>query len=80
MIVHYQDENGNELASGIVLSGYVGDDHITGAKDLANYTLKARSTNATEFFSVQTQDVTYIYTKNNNNPSINNPTNSSTKP
>lgn len=36
MIVHYKDENGNELASCIVLSGYIGDDHITGAKDLAD--------------------------------------------
>ena len=80
VIVHYQDENGNKLTSEIVLSGNVGDGYTTGAKDLAGYTLKSRPTNATGFFSTQTQDVTYIYTKKNNNPSVNNPTNSSTKP
>ena len=75
VIVHYQDEDGNSLTSDIVLSGNVGDGYTTDAKEFSGYHLKTRPTNATGFFSTQTQDVTYIYVKNSNNPAENVPIN-----
>ena len=64
IIVHYQDESGNKLAPDTVLQGNVGDGYITSPVEIAGYTLKTRPDNATGFYSDQTQDITYIYTKN----------------
>ncbi|MCO6530076.1 BspA family leucine-rich repeat surface protein [Lactobacillus sp.] len=75
VIVHYQDEDGNPLTSDTVLSGNVGDGYTTDTKEFTGYHLKARPTNATGFFSTQTQDVTYIYAKDSNNPAENVPVN-----
>ena len=75
VIVHYQDEDGNSLTSDIVLSGNVGDGYTTDTKEFTGYHLKARPTNATGFFSAETQDVTYVYAKDSNNPSENVPIN-----
>ncbi|KJY62522.1 BspA family leucine-rich repeat surface protein [Lactobacillus apis] len=75
VIVHYQDESGNSLTSDIVLSGNVGDGYTTDTKEFTGYHLKARPTNATGFFSAETQDVTYIYAKDSNTPAENVPVN-----
>ena len=75
VVVHYQDEDGNSLTSDIVLSGNVGDGYTTDTKEFTGYHLKARPTNATGFFSAETQDVTYVYAKDSNNPSENVPIN-----
>ena len=73
--VHYKDEFGNTISSDQILSGYVGDNYTTEAKNIFGYTLKTRPDNATGFFSTFPQDVTYIYTKTstNNTPNINEP-------
>ena len=75
VIVHYQDEDGNSLTSDTVLSGNVGDGYTTDTKEFTGYYLKARPTNATGFFSAETQDVTYIYAKDSNTPAENVPAN-----
>ena len=75
VVVHYQDEDGNSLTSDTVLSGNVGDGYTTDTKEFTGYHLKARPTNATGFFSAETQDVTYIYAKDSNTPAENVPVN-----
>ena len=75
VVVHYQDEDGNSLTSNTVLSGNVGDGYTTDTKEFTGYHLKARPTNATGFFSAETQDVTYIYAKDSNIPAENVPVN-----
>ena len=62
--VHYEDENGNQIAPNVILSGNVGDGYQTETKTISGYTLKARPNNATGFFTSQPQDVVYVYTKN----------------
>ncbi|MBC6356738.1 BspA family leucine-rich repeat surface protein [Lactobacillus helsingborgensis] len=62
--VHYEDENGNQIAPNVILSGNVGDGYQTEIKTISGYTLKARPNNATGFFTSQPQDVVYVYTKN----------------
>ncbi|AWN32935.1 MULTISPECIES: BspA family leucine-rich repeat surface protein [Lactobacillus] len=62
--VHYEDENGNQIAPKVILSGNVGDGYQTEIKTISGYTLKARPNNATGFFTSQPQDVVYVYTKN----------------
>ena len=63
--VHYEDENGNQIAPNVILSGNVGDGYQTETKAISGYTLKTRPNNATGFFTSQPQDVVYVYTKNN---------------
>ena len=62
--VHYEDENGNQIAPNVILSGNVGDGYQTETKAISGYTLKTRPNNATGFFTSQSQDVVYVYTKN----------------
>lgn len=62
--VHYEDENGNQIAPNVILSGNVGDGYQTETKTISGYTLKTRPNNATGFFTSQPQDVVYVYTKN----------------
>ncbi len=62
--VHYEDENGNQIAPNAILSGNVGDGYQTETKTISGYTLKTRPNNATGFFTSQPQDVVYVYTKN----------------
>ena len=62
--VHYEDENGNQIAPNVILSGNVGDGYQTETKAISGYTLKTRPNNATGFFTGQPQDVVYVYTKN----------------
>ena len=62
--VHYEDENGNQIAPNVILSGNVGDGYQTETKAISGYTLKTRPNNATGFFTSESQDVVYVYTKN----------------
>ena len=64
VMVHYEDENGNQIVPNVILSGNVGDGYQTETKTISGYTLKARPNNATGFFTSQPQDVVYVYTKN----------------
>ena len=61
--VHYEDENGNQIAPNVILSGNVGDGYQTETKAISGYTLKTRPNNAAGFFTSQPQDVVYVYTK-----------------
>ena len=65
--VHYRDENGNNIAPDVILTGYVGDSYVSEAKVIPGYTLKIRPNNATGVFSSYPQDITYVYSKNNTN-------------
>ena len=62
--VHYEDENGNQIAPNVILSGNVGDGYQTETKAISGYTLKTRPNNAAGFFTSQPRDVVYVYTKN----------------
>lgn len=72
VIVKYQAEDGNTLATEEVLSGNLGDGYISTAKEIPGYTLKTRPTNAVGFFDSVEQIVTYIYTKNGQTNSTDN--------
>ena len=61
--VHYQDENGNEIAPNKIITGYIGDGYVTPAITAAGYLLKIRPNNAVGFFTKNPQDVVYVYTK-----------------
>ncbi|KGH34446.1 MucBP domain-containing protein [Lactococcus cremoris] len=62
--VHYQDEQGNKLASDDRLSGNIGDGYTSIKKEIAGYTFKEVQGNVTGTFTDKTQTVTYIYSKN----------------
>lgn len=68
--VFYQDENGNQIASEMILQGNVGDGYTTGAVEIPGYTLKVKPENATGFFSTAPQSVTYIYARNGSQTDI----------
>lgn len=61
--VHYQDEQGNELAKDEILTGNVGDSYTSKEATIAGYTFKEVKGNATGTLTDQAQEVTYIYTK-----------------
>ncbi|RMC40793.1 BspA family leucine-rich repeat surface protein [Lactobacillus sp. ESL0236] len=63
IIIHYQDAQGNTIASDEILHGNVGDGYISMSKEIAGYQLKTRPDNATGFFTDQPQVVIYVYTK-----------------
>ncbi|AIS09772.1 hypothetical protein LACWKB8_1517 [Lactobacillus sp. wkB8] len=62
--VHYQDENGQQLAPDQVLNGNVGDGYLTQEVKLTGYNLTQRPNNATGFYTDRPQSVTYIYSQN----------------
>lgn len=68
VIVHYQDENGNQIATSEVLTGKVGDGYVSSTKEISGYTLKVRPDNATGFFTEAQQVVIYIYSANVEEP------------
>lgn len=70
VIVHYQDENGNQIASDEVLTGKVGDGYQTMQKTIPGYTFKEVRGNATGFFTSNEQTVIYIYNKESNENNI----------
>ncbi|WP_239255857.1 MucBP domain-containing protein, partial [Listeria ilorinensis] len=63
VIVKYADEDGNEIAGTETLTGKVGTNYETTAKDIAGYQLKEEPRNATGKFMVENQYVFYVYTK-----------------
>lgn len=61
--VKYVDESGQDLADSITLSGTIGSDYVSEAKDIDGYTLTTTPENATGTFTDADQTVTYIYKK-----------------
>ena len=63
--MQYQDENGNALTADEILSGKIGDGYVTAAKEIKGYELKSRPSNAVGFFSKDSKNVIYVYSKVN---------------
>ena len=63
VIVKYVDEQGNEIAESVTLTGNVGDSYTTAAKDIDGYELKTTPANATGAYTEADQTVTYVYAK-----------------
>ncbi|WP_407885710.1 MucBP domain-containing protein [Levilactobacillus sp. N40-8-2] len=62
--VHFQDEDGNELADDVELSGgLVGESYTTTPKPIKGYTLLTTPSNATGKYSETKTDVVYVYTQ-----------------
>lgn len=63
--VKYVDEASpeTEIATGLVISGNVGDPYTTEQKEIAGYTFKEVQGSATGTITEQPQTVTYVYTK-----------------
>ncbi|MEE9727992.1 MucBP domain-containing protein [Listeria seeligeri] len=64
VIVTYEDESGNEIASATRLDGSIGDSYTSKAQTIDGYTLKQSNGNTTGVFTNKTQNVTYVYEKN----------------
>ncbi|WP_239077246.1 MucBP domain-containing protein [Listeria seeligeri] len=64
VIVTYEDESGNEIASATRLDGSIGDPYTSKAQTIDGYTLKQSNGNTTGVFTNKTQNVTYVYEKN----------------
>ncbi|MDK1727211.1 MucBP domain-containing protein [Dellaglioa algida] len=61
--VKYVDKDGNELSASITLSGKVGDNYTSKAKQLSGWKLKETPNNAEGIFTDTTQTVMYVYLK-----------------
>ncbi|WP_088809160.1 MULTISPECIES: MucBP domain-containing protein [unclassified Listeria] len=61
--VKYVDGDGNDLATADTLSGNIGDNYTSTAKDIDGWILQATPDNATGLFSNTAQTVTYVYEK-----------------
>ena len=59
--VNYVDENDVSVATSETLTGYVGDDYVSEAKDVLHYTLKTTPDNASGTFGENPITVTYVY-------------------
>ncbi|EGO2587798.1 MucBP domain-containing protein, partial [Enterococcus faecalis] len=59
--VKYVDEVGQEIAPEDTLTGNIGDQYQTQAKQVAGYVLKETPSNATGTYKEGTQTVTYVY-------------------
>ncbi|WP_182438055.1 MucBP domain-containing protein [Lactobacillus bombicola] len=77
--IHYQDAQGNTIASDEILHGNVGDGYISMSKEIAGYQLKARPDNATGFFTNRPQVVIYVYIKSTTSDSPQSGTSSTPK-
>lgn len=62
--VQYQDEQGNQIADDIMLSGKIGDTYYSKQLDIEGYTFSKLAGNATGLFSEEGDTLIYIYTKN----------------
>ena len=62
--VHYKDESGGQIADSVQLQGYTGRNYACEQKDIYGYTLKEIKGSETGSFTDETQEVTYVYTKN----------------
>lgn len=65
VIVHYQDNKGNQLAPDEQIVGQVGSSYLTHAKEIPGYTLETVRGHATGTIGQQTAKVTYYYVKDN---------------
>lgn len=63
VIVHYQDNKGNQLAPDEQVVGQVGSSYLTHAKEIPSYTLETVRGHATGTIGQQTAKVTYYYVK-----------------
>ena len=61
VIVEYQDTEGTTLSENEVLSGPIGEDYLSTAKDIQGYTLTEVPENATGVFTTLPISVTYVY-------------------
>ncbi|WP_088815339.1 MULTISPECIES: MucBP domain-containing protein [Listeria] len=61
--VKYVDSDGNDLATADTLSGNIGDNYTSTAKDIDGWVLQTTPDNATGLFSDTAQTVTYVYEK-----------------
>lgn len=77
--IHYQDAQGNTIASDEIFHGNVGDGYISMSKEIAGYQLKARPDNATGFFTDRPQVVIYVYIKSTTSDSPQSGTSSTPK-
>ncbi|MFC6206572.1 MucBP domain-containing protein [Levilactobacillus tongjiangensis] len=64
VIIHYVDQQGQQLATDKVLTGDTGTPYQTAPLTLSGYTLTATPTNATGTFGTTDLEVTYIYRAN----------------
>lgn len=60
----YVDTEGNKISDEVVKTGNIGDDYNTEQKAIEGYTFKEIKGNATGTFTADAQNVTYVYTKN----------------
>ena len=72
--IHYQDENGQQIAPDKVLSGNIGDGYISSPIRITGYTFSYGKGNRIGYFTNTPQNIIYVYTKNNSpkNPNQNN--------
>ncbi|MBC2120750.1 MucBP domain-containing protein [Listeria marthii] len=61
--VQYEDTSKKKIAENVILTGYIGEDYHSSAKEIAGYTLTETPANAEGGFSVEEQTVTYVYSK-----------------
>ncbi|MBF2503616.1 MucBP domain-containing protein [Listeria marthii] len=61
--VKYEDTTKKKIAESVILTGYIGEDYHSSAKEIAGYTLTETPANAEGGFSVEEQTVTYVYSK-----------------
>lgn len=62
--VKYQDEAGNSLTDNVIVSGNIGENYTTEAKEIDGYTYKSVQGNPSGTFSNQPQTVVYTYEQN----------------
>lgn len=74
--VHFQDQQGKQLAPVTILTGRIGDSYQTTAATIAKYQLTGQPTNASGVYTAADQTVTYIYvplaegTQNDQKPTV----------
>ncbi|MBC2268742.1 LPXTG cell wall anchor domain-containing protein, partial [Listeria sp. FSL L7-0083] len=66
--VKYVDGDGNELATSDMLNGKLGTSYEATAKKLSGWKLSTTPTNAKGVFTSETQTVTFVYVKQENDP------------
>lgn len=63
VLVSYVDEEGQQIAASVELTGIVNSNYQTSPKDISGYVLKSDSGNTTGHFIEGIQQVTYVYEK-----------------
>ncbi|UHP11295.1 MucBP domain-containing protein [Listeria marthii] len=61
--VQYEDTAKKKIAESVILTGYIGEDYHSSAKEIVGYTLTETPANAEGRFSTGEQTVTYVYSK-----------------